>query len=238
MAQEFGLHHIGSNDLKRLLRALHREALSSPITRSSLIEKAFGDQEAHLDLLVGRDIAAAKAIIIAVLAERAGERGQVASLSYCGVPSPGTRSRDLADQVRELIASSTQSVELYGLTMAEGPELLRTLGALMGGRDVRVRLVFDVAREQPLAELRAYVERVLPKRALLEVFACVGARLRARVAIVDESKVLVTSGGLSAVEEDGAVDIGVLFRDHTYVQAWASEWQRLLATGACVPVPQ
>lgn len=237
MAQEFGLHHLGSNDLKRLLRALHREALPSPITRSSLIEKAFGDQEAHLDLLVGRDMAAAKAILIAVLAERAGERGQVAALSYCGVPSPGTRSRDLADQVRELIASATESVHLYGLTMAEGPELLRTVGALMGGRDVQVRLVFQVEPAFPLAQLRAYVEQVLPTRAPLEVFACVGADLRARVAIVDQSKVLLTSGDLGTVEEDGKLDLGVLFRDHTYVQAWGSEWQRLLATGACIAVP-
>lgn len=238
MAQEFGLHRVSSSELKRLLRALHREALSSPITRSSLIEKAFGDIEGHLDLLIGRDTASAKALLIAVLAERQGERGQVAALSYCGVPSAGTRSRDLADQVRELIASSTQSVHVYGLTLGEDPGLLRTLGALMAGRDVCVRVVFDVPADVPLTRVRGYVEEALAARAQLEVFASVGARLRARMVVVDDAKVLVTSGMLSAVEEDGQLDVGVQFRDHAYVQAWTAEWQRLLALNICVPVPE
>jgi hypothetical protein len=236
MSQEFGLHRVGSADLKRLLRALHHEVLSSPITRSSLIEKAFGDIEANLDPLVGRDTASAKALLVAVLAERSGERGQVAALSYCGVPSPGTRSRDLADQVRELIAGATQSVALYGLTVGENPSLLRTLGALMGGRDVKVRAVFDIVPDTPLAHVRAYLEEAMSARAQLEVFAC--PRLHARIAVVDESKVLLTSGALTAVEEDGALDVGVVFRDHAYVQAWNAEWQRLVTLGFAQVVPE
>lgn len=236
MAQDFGLHRVASAELKRLLRALHRDALASPITRSSLIEKAFGDIEGHLDLLVGRDTASAKALLIAVLAERSGERGQVAALSYCGVPSPGTRSRDLADQVRELIAGATQSVQLYGLTLGDDAALLRTLGALMGGREVRVRAVFAVERGTQLSEVRSYVEASLSARTQLEVFAC--PHLRARLAIVDDAKVLVTSGALTAVEEDGALDVGVVFRDHAYVQAWNTEWDRLLAAGVAVAVPE
>jgi hypothetical protein len=66
-----GLHRVSTDDLKRLLRALHRGAISSPVTRWSLIEKAFGDIEAHLKHVVGRDTAAAKAVILAVLEERA-----------------------------------------------------------------------------------------------------------------------------------------------------------------------
>jgi hypothetical protein len=236
MSQEFGLHRVTSAELKRLLRALHHEALASPISRSSLIEKAFGDIEAHLDLLIGRDAAAAKAMLVAVLAERSGERGQVATLSYCGVPSPGTRSRDLGDQVRELIAGATQSVQLYGLTIGENPELLRTVGALMGGRDVKVRAVFDVSPDTPLSHVRAYVEESLSTRGSLEVFAC--PHFHARMAVVDEARVLVTSGALTAVEDDGTLDVGVLFRDHAYVQAWNSEWQRLLAAGVAQIVPE
>jgi hypothetical protein len=227
MSSEFGLHRVTSSELKRLLRALHREALASPITRSSLIEKSFGDVEANLDLLVGRDTAAAKALLIAVLAERSGERGQVATLSYCGVPSPGTRSRDLAEQVRELIAGATQGVALYGLTVGEDPGVLRTVGALMGGRDVKVRAVFDL-QSSSLEDVRAYVESTLASRADLEVFAV--PRLRARMVVVDAAKVLVTSGALTA-EEGGALDLGVVFRDHAYVQAWDAEWDRLVASG-------
>ncbi|HEX5658245.1 MAG TPA: hypothetical protein VFX59_13675 [Polyangiales bacterium] len=233
---EFGLHRVTSSELKRLLRALHKDAIASPISRSSLIEKSFGDVEANLDPLIGRDTAAAKAMLVAVLAERGGERGQVAALSYCGPTSPGTRSRDLADQVRELIASATESVALYGLTVGEDPGVLRTVGALMGGRDIKVRAVFDIPAGTPLAEVRAFVEPSLSARATLEVFAI--ERLKARFAVVDDSKVLVTSGQLTAVEEDGTLDVGVQFRDNAYVQAWESEWQRLVASGVARVVPE
>lgn len=66
-----GMHRITSDELKRLLRALHRGALSSPITRASLIEKGFGNLEGDLEHLVGRDTASARALIAAVLGERA-----------------------------------------------------------------------------------------------------------------------------------------------------------------------
>lgn len=66
----FGIHRVSTDELKRLLRALHRGAISSPVTRWSLIEKGFGNQEGNLDHVIGRDTAAAKALIFAVLQER------------------------------------------------------------------------------------------------------------------------------------------------------------------------
>lgn len=66
-----GMHRVSTDDLKRLLRALHRGVLASPLTRASLVEKGFGDLEGHLSLIVGRDAGAAKAVIVAVLQERA-----------------------------------------------------------------------------------------------------------------------------------------------------------------------
>ena len=59
-----------SDELKRLLKALHRNLLRTPITRSGLIEAAFGHLEAELDAMVGRDHAGAQALIVCVLAER------------------------------------------------------------------------------------------------------------------------------------------------------------------------
>ena len=85
----FGLHRLANPELERLLRALHRGALASPITRSDLIEKAFGHIEGHLDLLVGRDVAAAKALVIAVLGERAAQKAREGKLSFGGLPVPG-----------------------------------------------------------------------------------------------------------------------------------------------------
>lgn len=66
-----GIHRVSTDELKRLLRALHRGALSSPVARWSLIEKGFGNIEGHLRHVVGRDTDAAKAVVMAVLEERA-----------------------------------------------------------------------------------------------------------------------------------------------------------------------
>lgn len=66
-----GIHRVSTDELKRLLRWLHRGILPSPITRSALIEKAFGNQEGNLRFVVGLDVASAKALIFAVLEERA-----------------------------------------------------------------------------------------------------------------------------------------------------------------------
>jgi hypothetical protein len=70
MQPGIGIHRISTDDLKRLMRALHRGALSSPVTRASLIEKGFGNIEGHLKHVVGRDSAGARAVIAAVLEER------------------------------------------------------------------------------------------------------------------------------------------------------------------------
>ncbi len=66
-----GVTRVPSDELKRLLKALHRGLLRTPITRSGLIEAAFGHLEAELDAVVGRDKAAAQALIVCVLGERA-----------------------------------------------------------------------------------------------------------------------------------------------------------------------
>jgi hypothetical protein len=241
MPQEFGLHRLATPELTRLLRALHRGVLPSPVSRSSLIEKAFGHIEGHLDLIVGRDVASAKAVLIAVIAERDGVRGQLAALSYCGVPTPGTRSRDLVDQVRELVASATKSIHLYGMRLDDDRGLLRTLGALMGGRDVNVRLVFDgVDVPDAVARTRSFVADSLGANTneLLEAFVCTRARFRGRVVVVDDTKVLVTSGDLTASEEDDCIDLGVVFSDSGYIRALSEEWSRMVGNQIVLPVPR
>jgi hypothetical protein len=237
MPQEFGLHRLPDHELKRLLRALHRDVFTGQITRSSLIEKAFGHIEAHLDLIVGRDVPGAKAVVIAALAERDGVRGQGAQLVYCGPAAAGTRSRDFLDQVRDLIASATKSIEVYGLCTTDDRALLRTLGALMSGRDVKVRLVFDAKDlDEPVETVRRHVTHGFGSYGALEVFASLRASFRARVVVVDEAKVWVSSGELTTHEEDGFIDIGVVFSDTAYQRALQEEWKRLVAVGACVLV--
>jgi hypothetical protein len=235
----FGLHRLPEPELKRLLRALHRGVFTSPITRSSLIEKAFGHIEGHLDLVVGREVASAKALVIAVLAERTGERGhRGAVLSYSGPPAPGTRSRDLVDQVRELLASAKTSAHLYGLRVGADEGLFGTINALVAGRDAVIRLVFDGAGlPDALEDVRAFATSRLNLLTGVEVFVTSAGQLRARAAVVDDSRALVTSGDLTGREEDGYIDVGVVLDDPSYVRALREEWERLIATERCVPVP-
>lgn len=65
-----GLRRIPTEQLQRLLRMVHKEQLTFPITRSGLIAAAMGDFEQHLDLLVGLDKRGAQNVLVAVLAER------------------------------------------------------------------------------------------------------------------------------------------------------------------------
>lgn len=232
---EFGLHRVASSELTRLLRALHRGALPSPVTRSALIEKAFGHIEAHLDLVVGRDLAAAKALVVAVLSERAGggtTQKSATSLVYMGPPAPATRSRDTFEQVRELLASATKSVHLYGLSTGDDRGVLRTVQALMSGREVRARLVFESdGSADALSRVRSLVRARMNDARLLELFVCTGAALRARAVVVDSERVLVTAGELTGAEEDGYIALGVLARDVEIARAIEDEWTKLCAVG-------
>lgn len=64
------LTRVSTEELQRLLRAVHRETLDFPITRSNLIACAFGHVEEHLGAIVGLDKNAAHRLLVAVLAER------------------------------------------------------------------------------------------------------------------------------------------------------------------------
>lgn len=237
VASAFGLHRLPNAELERLLRALHRGALPSPITRASLIEKAFGHIEGHLDLIVGRDVASAKALVIAVLAERQAAPGAVARLAYCGPAAPGSLSRDLLDHVRELLATTKQKASLYGLRLGGSAELYGTMRALAAGREVSLRLVFEAhGADHPVEQVRAWVAQLLPSSPSIELFVVHSVTLRARAVVVDDERALVTSGELDAREEDGCLDIGALIADANYACALSEEWEKLIHTGRAIPV--
>ena len=59
-----------TEQLKRLLKAIHRDVVTFPISRSNLIATAFGDFEEHLDIVIALDKEPATRVIVAVIAER------------------------------------------------------------------------------------------------------------------------------------------------------------------------
>jgi hypothetical protein len=64
------LTRVRTEELERLLRAVHRRTLESPITRANLIACAFGHVEEHLSVLIGLDLTAAQRVLVAVIGER------------------------------------------------------------------------------------------------------------------------------------------------------------------------
>ena len=227
-----GMHRLPSDELKRLLRALHRGAVVSPVTRASLIEKGFGDIEGHLGLIVGKDAACARAVIVAVLGERSQGRRGPAQLSWLGPSLPGTCSRDLPLQVKELAFAAESRVELYGLSgIPEERELLESVRAAMRARGISVRLVFDGAESGASADALCALVAEVFSGSVPEVQRVRGPRLSMRAVIVDETRVLLTSGALSTVEEDGRIEAGTLLSDAEVVSALRREWQLLEASG-------
>lgn len=59
-----------SADLVRVVRAIHKGFMPSPITRAHLIASGFGHAEAELEAIVGLDPRAALVVVSVVLAER------------------------------------------------------------------------------------------------------------------------------------------------------------------------
>jgi hypothetical protein len=234
---DFGLHRLSNDELKRLLRALHRGALPSPITRSALIEKAFGHIEADLEPIVGRDVESAKTMIGVLFKQRAAAPKSAVELSYMGAPAPGTRSRDLLEQARTLITSATKRVELSGLDPADSRGLLRTVAAVREGRGVAVRLVFRSAgTHASQVGLAALLERTFRGgRGSLEVWLATEHALGLRALVVDAARALVTSGNLDAQEDDQRIELGALIHDTAWVAAFHAEWDRLVAAKAVLP---
>ncbi len=65
-----GLSRVSTDDLVRLLRIVHRGAVSFPVSRAGLVLVAFGHLEGELGLLVGLDQAGARALLVGIIAER------------------------------------------------------------------------------------------------------------------------------------------------------------------------
>jgi hypothetical protein len=227
-----GIHRVSTPILTRLLRALHRGAVSVPITRSSLIEKAFGDFERDLDALVGLELRAAQAVIASVLKERGAKGGGGASLVYMGPPLPGTRSRDVRDVARELVATATKSLKVLGLRAdAEDGSLLSTLAAAAQGRSLSVEVALAPAPDEAVAPLKA---RLAPLGVVLS--RVTGRGVRGYGLLVDGARLLVSSAPLEGSEEDGTLDLGAVIDDPLAVVAFDEEWARLVRAGVIVPL--
>lgn len=233
---EHGLHRVSDAELKRLLKALHQGALRSPITRSNLIEAAFGHVEADLDSLIGMDVAAAQALVIALANERKGRRGLSLELQWMAPSAPGTASRDVLDLVKDLLSSAEKTVQVLGLRLDDSATITRSLRALIGGREVRCGVVLDLHDEAaPEQAAREFLELNFPDRHRPELSYCTFP-VRGRALVVDAHCTLMTSGQLSATDETPGLDAGLVVRDDALAARLLQEWERLVVVGAVKPL--
>jgi hypothetical protein len=236
---ETGIHRVSTEHLKRVLRALHRGVLPSPVTRSALIEKAFGDFERDLDVLVGLDARGAQAVIASVLKQRNAGSEARAQLVYMGPPSAGTKSRDALEVVREQLATATRSITLLG-AHASGMSgaLLSTLAAAVQGRGLRAHIAFDADLTSAAAEAERVAEADVRSRLAplgVAFYAFTERRARGHALLVDSLRLYVSSAPLDATEDEGYVDFGAIIEDLDAVRAFEEEWARLLRSGQLTP---
>jgi hypothetical protein len=228
-----GLSRVHSDDLTRLLKLIHRGFFTGKVTRARLIELAFGHLEGELDALVGQEPSTARLLIAAVLAERTHLKAEPPVLHYCGVSAPGTRSRDVLEQVRELLGGALESVLMIGVTLADDRRLMKALAAVMEGRDLTIRLLLDAhGQPEPVAAARAFISTHFRERRKLEAFVSVGAQLTGRALVVDARRVLVTSAELTTLEDDQRIDLGATFDAASYAGQLKDECERMIASGA------
>lgn len=142
-----GLHQVSNDELRRLVRAIYRKALPCPITRAGLVVAQFGDLEGHLDALIGRDRAAALAIIHVVLTERDAAHSSSANvrsnaeLLWQGPRPTGSALREPLEWVKDRLAQAQREVLWSGIPAAARHNLLQTLHAAQRGRSLQVQLI-------------------------------------------------------------------------------------------------
>lgn len=142
-----GLHRVSDDELRRLVRALYRGHLACPVTRAGLVIAQFGDLEGHLNALIGRDRAAALAVIHAVLAEREAAHStparsaQDAELLWRGPRPVGSAVREPLELVQDWLARAERRVLWSGVPAGARHKVFQTLHAAQRGRSLEVQLI-------------------------------------------------------------------------------------------------
>lgn len=242
-----GLSQVSDNELRRLLRAIHRDELPFPITRAGLIGGKFGNLEAELDPIIGRDKESARAMVTAVLAERArtgsARRAAATQLIWKGPQVPGTGAREPFEVVQELIATAEREILIAGFGTEGGRALWRTLHAAMVGRGLDATVALATAAR--LRDATAFVEDSWPYRDVRPGFYAAPAdpgagqpalRIAGPCVIVDEQRAAVWTGGFDPEAEPDRVQAGILVDDPTFAAMLARQWKLLIADKVLRPL--
>lgn len=203
-------------------------------------------------VLVGRPLAEARAVVAAVLAERA-RRVPAPELVWTGPAAvKGVRHRDTGVVLRGLFAGARRRVVVAGYHFDHGARLLAPLHGVMVAHGVVARLFVHVPVEKAVMEAAPAVQRAhcagviggllaanwpfgAPwPEVFYETRPLVTGRfssMHAKCVVVDDRVALVTSANFTRRAQEDNVEVGALIRDPGFVSALAAQWANAVSHG-------
>jgi phosphatidylserine/phosphatidylglycerophosphate/cardiolipin synthase-like enzyme len=175
---------------------------------------------------------------------------------WSGAHVPGTHARNTRVVYHELFSTAEKSVWLSTYVVYDGADVLGALAERMRAvPDLRVTLFLNVERRwgdatHPAAVVAAFATRFWANdwpgerrpqvyydpRALDDSDPEAGV-LHAKVVVVDDGRVFMTSANLTSRAMDRNVEAGLLVFDRDLAQSTVARFQTLIDRGMVVPLP-
>jgi phosphatidylserine/phosphatidylglycerophosphate/cardiolipin synthase-like enzyme len=242
-----------TSELRRLLRAIERSAVSTPLREAEL--RAEGLPAAELIAVLGDlERAPLERVIGAFIADREQRPPPHLDLVWTGPETRVATSRDTAVLVRELLADARESVLIAGFAFDHGEEVFAPLHEAMRTRGVKTEIYLDIRDAAPAGadagdHARGYLTAFLGKNwsfgppfptlyydpRSAEYRAT--ASLHAKCLVVDLAKTLITSANFTDRGQTRNIELGVLIEDRDFAARVVAQWRSLVEAGHLVTVP-
>lgn len=252
-----GLAAVSTADLERLLGGIERGRLPLPLSSSGLASQKLGHLAEALGPFWTLDAVALRAVLSAVLAERAA-RAQAAELVWTGPEGKAGWASPTPHVVADLFRRAQRSMLMAGYSFDHGVEILAPMHEAMAARGVLVDLFMHI-REAPrlTADLEEFARGEVTKffaeqwpwqprpsvyydpRTVRAAKGSGGARehasLHAKCVVVDERWSLVGSANFTDRGQTRNVEVGALLDDPAFAQALLRQFRAATAAGVFVP---
>ncbi len=249
--------------LEALATALQAGRLSPPYGAMGVARFAPGapaeDVAAELTALAARGLTpeALGAALHLVVTDRA-QREKAATgiqLVWTGPEVPGSRSRDTAVVVGELLAQAERRIVVAAYALFQGRQMLAPLAARMEERpDLEVRMFLNAMKDPAALDAADTVSRFAadfrkkewPGKRLPEVYYDPRALettkekravLHAKCVVVDTRRSLVTSANFTEAAHERNIEAGVLVDDPAFAAALEYQFSSLVTAGILKRLP-
>ncbi|MGE3752775.1 MAG: DISARM system phospholipase D-like protein DrmC [Planctomycetota bacterium] len=239
------LTSVSSSDLRALLRAVHEGRLHTPLDTTAMQAVGLGGLARTLGAAASLDRVPLETLLAAVIAEREARPTRSLDLVWTGPDPIGSRTRDTAVVVREMLASAQESVLVAGFRFSHGAEILQPLHAAMRDRSVRAQVVLDAPVPDTPPANTSEAGRDLHAEFLRENWAFgspepdiffdprtrqpgVFASMHAKCLVVDRREALITSANFTARGQSRNIEVGVRVLNEEFATQLHRQWQALI----------